>query len=157
MHSLIPSSFSLCLQIQSWEERSISRSTDVSIAALWYWPLYFHSSKGYKNSYISCISFPCCFLWHCNNENRNRIHAFMHSYNDCTYVDIQSSRGFVSGRVTDQHGLQAIFELQTSVNPLVLWRANYITHLPLQRQVSHCGWRGWQQPAMDRSKHTILQ
>lgn len=54
-----------------------------------------------------------------------------------TYVDIQGSRGLVCSRVTDEHGLQAVGELQASINPLVFWRANYVTDHPRHSRIDH--------------------
>ena len=79
-----------------------------------------------------------------------------------TYVDIQSSWGFICCWVTDEHRLQAIGELQSSVNPFVLRRANYVPKHPFHSWVGHFEWQGWHQPAVrgiqfEFSQKTVLQ
>lgn len=54
-----------------------------------------------------------------------------------TYLDVQSRRGLVCCRVADEHHFQAVGELQPSVNPFVLRRANDVVHHHLYGRVGH--------------------
>lgn len=64
-----------------------------------------------------------------------------------TYLDVQSRWGLVCRWVADQHHFEAIGELQPSVNPFVLGRANDVIHHHLHGWVGHFERQGWRQPA----------
>lgn len=62
-------------------------------------------------------------------------------------MDVQGSRGLVCGGVTDEHGLQAVGELQASVHPLVLWRADDVADHPPHSWIGHSEGGGCHRPA----------
>lgn len=62
-------------------------------------------------------------------------------------MDVQSRRGFVRRGVADEHHLQPVGKLQSSVNPFVLGGANDVIHHHFYGRVSHSERRGRHQPA----------
>lgn len=85
---------------------------------------------------MTCLIIKCIIIVLFMTEGNLLFASFLES-KPFTYVDIQGSRGLVCGRVTDEHGLQAVGELQASINPLVFWRANYITDHPPHSRIGH--------------------